>query len=620
MPWASQRTIPVLLASATLIPIIALGWLGVRVLQQDHALERQQERERLEVAAGRVALAIEQHLRDIEERVSKGAGLLVTALGIESGQTGPGILYQPAVASVADVPEATFREAEQLEFSASGLQGAATAYRKLVESAQPAVKAAALVRLGRVLRKSGDHAGALDAYRRLLNVAAPPISGQPVELVARQGLCRTYEEMRDSDGLREQVSELSRVLYSGSLRMDRATFDLYRDMTVRWGGQLPPRDAVSRTESVISLWRSWRGGELASRGRRILHEGGEPVLALWAGDTAHIVVSLISARELEAALTPRWRDQRLTVWLQDALGQPFFGARVAGGVILTAAESRSPFVVGVASQSSRDGYGMSRTILIGGLLLTFAFTLAAAYGLYRATMREMALARQQADFISAVSHEFRTPLTSMRHLTEMLVSRGALDEQRKSYYYELLASETERLHRMVESLLSFGRIEAGAYAWRLEPADTRELVNGLVSEFRNDPLVREREILCEIDDGLPSILADREALSRAFWNLLENAVKYSEPGSPIRVFARRDAESIIVGVEDHGNGIPQGEQSKIFQKFVRGSEASRAGIRGVGIGLALVKRIAEAHGGSVQLSSEPGRGSTFTLVLPCHAS
>jgi two-component system sensor histidine kinase KdpD len=109
-------------------------------------------------------------------------------------------------------------------------------------------------------------------------------------------------------------------------------------------------------------------------------------------------------------------------------------------------------------------------------------------------------------------------------------------------------------------------------------------------------------------------------LARALWNLLENAGKYSEPGTQIRVFARRHGDSVLLGVDDEGVGIPPGERDKIFQKFVRGSDAKREGVRGVGIGLALVKRIVEAHGGSIRLESEPGRGSRFTLVLPCHES
>jgi signal transduction histidine kinase len=238
--------------------------------------------------------------------------------------------------------------------------------------------------------------------------------------------------------------------------------------------------------------------------------------------------------------------------------------------------------------------------------------------LYRATTREMVLAREQADFVSAVSHEFRTPLTSMRHLTDLLVSRGVTSEERRTQYYGLLANETERLHRMVESLLSFGRIEGGGYAWQLTTADAGELVNGILEEFRRESLAEGRAVICEVEDDLPAIRADREALSRALWNLLENAAKYSEAGSEIRVFARRLGNTILIGVGDRGVGIPPNEHEKIFQKFVRGAEAKRAGVRGVGIGLALVKRIVEAHGGTVQVESEPGRGSTFTLVLPCH--
>jgi two-component system, OmpR family, phosphate regulon sensor histidine kinase PhoR len=173
---------------------------------------------------------------------------------------------------------------------------------------------------------------------------------------------------------------------------------------------------------------------------------------------------------------------------------------------------------------------------------------------------------------------------------------------------------------MVETLLSFGRIEAGAYAWRLEPVNAGELLRNIVAEFTASAAASGREIVCDISSDLPTVQADRDALSRAMWNLLENAAKYSGPDTPIRVFGKRSSDTILLGVEDRGQGIAKAEQSRIFQKFVRSHEAQRSGIRGVGIGLALVKRITEAHGGSVQLSSEPGHGSTFTLVFPCHAS
>ncbi len=623
MVWNRRQTIPVLLAAATLIPIGALGWLGLRILGQDRDLERQRVRENLEFAAGRLALAMERRLGDIEEQLAQGSGLRLTSAGLDPAQ-GPGILYQPEVSpGGAEAPAPALSEADALEHQRQDLAGAAAAWRRMAQSPTPAARAAALIGLGRVLRKQGDRPAALEAYSRLRQLGSVPVAGQPAELIARQARCRVFEEAGNAEDLRKEVADLARVLYSGAWRIDRPTFELYRDLIRRRAGPPPPAGAVARTEAAIALWRAWRADDLVPRGRRILPAEAMPVLAVWAGGPQHPTAWLAAPAELEAMLGPLWRAQQLAVSLYDADGQRFLGPQLTDTVALTPGETRLPFILRVASLSTparAEGYRARRMVLISGLLLTFGLMLAAAYGLYRATTREMALARQQADFVSAVSHEFRTPLTSMRHLTELLASRGVADEDRKAHYYELLAHETERLHRMVESLLSFGRIEAGAYAWRLEPADASQLVRGMVEEFRREPQARGRQVLCEIDDGLPPIRADREALARALWNLLENAAKYSEPGTPIRVFARRAADSILLGVEDHGSGIPVGEQSAVFQKFVRGAKAGRAGIRGVGIGLALVKHIVEAHGGSVQLSSEPGRGSTFTLVLPCPAS
>jgi signal transduction histidine kinase len=142
----------------------------------------------------------------------------------------------------------------------------------------------------------------------------------------------------------------------------------------------------------------------------------------------------------------------------------------------------------------------------------------------------------------------------------------------------------------------------------------------VAEEFGREPLAEGREVRSEIDADLPVIRGDADALSRAVWNLLENAAKYSARGTPIRIVATRRDGAIRIGVDDRGIGIAPPEQASIFQTFVRGQGATQARARGVGLGLALVKRIVEAHGGSVTVESEPGRGSTFTLVLPCSGS
>lgn len=622
MTWIETRRIPVLLAAATLIPIGALSWLGMRTLQQDRELERQRRRERLEVAAGRLALDVERRLQNVEEQLANGAGIHFLPTGLESSKDLP-ILYQPVELSTAQsVATPILAAAEVEEFQRRDLTAAAATYRRLAASNNPAVRAAALVGLGRVLRQGGDHQGALQVYADLEQLGPVFVAGQPAGLVGRQGRCKVLEEVGDVERLRREVADLARVLNSGTWPIDRATFDLYRDMLQRWNGPAPSSEAIARTEAALELWSAWRRGDLVPRGRRFLQQEAGSVLALWLGGPEHPTVWLATAAELEASWRSLWEARGLAVWLSDTAGQSVFGVPRPGGVSLTPGDTRLPFILSASSLATpdEDSDRMRRAILISGLLAAFLLMLAAAYGLYRATTRELVLARQQSDFVSAVSHEFRTPLTSMRHLTELLVSRSITSEERKVYYYELLAHETERLHRMVESLLSFGRIDVGAYAWRLEPADVSQLLCDIVDEFRHESLAKDRQVLCEIEEGLPPIRADREALSRALWNLLENAGKYSEPGCPIRVFARREGEWVVVGVGDKGGGIPPGEQKKIFQKFVRGADAKRAGVRGVGIGLALVKRIVEAHGGTVQLQSEPGRGSTFTIVLPAQAT
>ncbi len=622
MTWTHRRKLPLFLAVAILLPIGVLSWLAVRIVQQDRDAERQRGRERLEVVAGRLALDIDRRFQDLEEQLARGddgATVIFRASGVDGrGTFKP--LYQPIETADDAVPSTLLDAAHAAEFQRRDHSEAAAIYRLLAASAHPAARASSLIGLARVQRQRGDRAGALAAYADLQQLGHVSVAGQPAALIARQGRCKLHEESGAREELTRCARELAEALDEGGLRIDRATFDVYREMLEQWNVPAQGDGDRAKTDAAIELWSEWRRGDLSPRGRRLVRAGQQSVLAVWSGGVNEANLWLGNPADLDELVGSLWRAQHLTVSMSDTEGHPVIGERQAGSLVLTPADTRLPFILAVRSAvtTDADGGGMRRAVLISGLMIAFALMLAAGYGLYRATTREMVLAREQADFVSAVSHEFRTPLTSMRHLTDLLVSRGVTSEERRTQYYGLLANETERLHRMVESLLSFGRIEGGAYAWQLTTADAGELVNGILDEFRRESLAHGRAVICDVEDGLPAILADRDALSRALWNLLENAAKYSEVGSEIRVFARRLGATILIGVGDRGVGIPPSEHEKIFQKFVRGADAKRAGVRGVGIGLALVKRIVEAHGGTVQVESEPGRGSTFTLVLPCH--
>src|SRR5512136_3056534 len=184
----------------------------------------------------------------------------------------------------------------------------------------------------------------------------------------------------------------------------------------------------------------------------------------------------------------------------------------------------------------------------------------------------MNVARLQSDFVSAVSHEFRTPLTSMRHLTELLEGGIVSSEDRKQKFYGVLAHETRRLHRLVESLLNFGRMEAGKLEYQFEELDAAALVRKVAAEFQGESGAGSHSIELTLpEDQALMICGDREALSRALWNLLDNAVKYSPAGSTVRIELAREGNCAVIRVIDRGMGIPAAEQKEIFKKFVRGS-------------------------------------------------
>jgi signal transduction histidine kinase len=271
---------------------------------------------------------------------------------------------------------------------------------------------------------------------------------------------------------------------------------------------------------------------------------------------------------------------------------------------------------GTSSRASDELAGRRRLLSMGlaAILLLLA---GGSYFLWRVVQRELAVARLQTDFVSTVSHEFRTPLTSLRHVTELLEENDDLPRDRRHSFYEALGRNTERLHRLVESLLDFARMEGGRKPYDLRPVDAGELAAQVVADFQKEVAPLGFTIDLDVEAaGAVQLRADAPSLTNAVWNLLDNAVKYSPDGHIVHVSVRRHASGVAISVRDDGLGIPPHEQKEIFRRFVRGKQASQLGIKGTGLGLALVSHIVQAHGGTIELESAEGAGSTFRLVLP----
>jgi signal transduction histidine kinase len=255
-----------------------------------------------------------------------------------------------------------------------------------------------------------------------------------------------------------------------------------------------------------------------------------------------------------------------------------------------------------------------RRLLLTGLLLILAIILASTYFISRSLRREAEVSRLQSSFVAAVSHEFRTPLTSIRQLTELLASGRVENEAKAETYYRILEKESTRLQRLVEGLLDFGRMEAGAHPYLPEVLNCETFLSEIVIAFREEYDLTNETISLEIT-GLPRVWMDKETLTRAIWNLLDNAVKYSPDVLKIEVKSQVKNDKVSISVTDQGVGIPGNEPSEVFSKFVRGSAARLTHAKGTGMGLAMVRKIIEDQGGSISARNNPDGGAIFTIIL-----
>jgi signal transduction histidine kinase len=228
----------------------------------------------------------------------------------------------------------------------------------------------------------------------------------------------------------------------------------------------------------------------------------------------------------------------------------------------------------------------------------------------------MRLSTLKSDFVANVSHELKTPLALIRLFSETLELGRAPTEEKARQYYRVINKESHRLTQLINNILDFSRIEAGRREYRFARADVTRIVEEVLEAYRFQ--IEQQGFALDVDvaDGVPELMVDEEALGQALINLLNNALKYSRDEKHIRVEVRRDGRRVLITVRDRGIGIPKSEHKKVFEKFYRAEHSLMHETKGSGLGLSLVKHIMEAHRGSVELDSAPGKGSAFSLVLP----
>jgi len=249
----------------------------------------------------------------------------------------------------------------------------------------------------------------------------------------------------------------------------------------------------------------------------------------------------------------------------------------------------------------------------GLLLIVIAAGLVATYRLVR---RETEAAQLKADFVANVSHDLKTPLALIRVFGETLEMGRVRDEATRQEYYRVITRESERLSRLIENVLDFSRIEGGRRTYALAPTAVEPLVRETVESFAYVLAQQGFKVEVTVDPALPAVPMDADAVGHALANLLDNAIKYSAERKAVAVTAALRDGGLALTVADEGIGVPREEQTRIFEKFYRVGRSETQARRGSGMGLALVRHVAEAHGGRVTVESRPGHGSRFTLWLP----
>lgn len=574
-------------ALTVVLPGVILLGFGLRALEQDRRATDQQVRDRLQRAAELAARAVDLQLANWQQFQSDGVSL----------ETGPAlkitplrrVAYEPGERIAAQAVEPFLAEAERYEQVRGNIEAAIPLYRRATVAGGPHLRAAAFARLAACYRKIGMRDKAVQAYRELLKYPEQRIGFVSADLIARFELCSLGEGDRPA---------FYHDLVAGRWRLDKARYLFYSDAARDWAAASDSAHAVEREKLALSAAIE----KYLENPHRFLGD----YLAFWQGTEALILPAAILRPRLERLAT---LDQEVQVRLVDAQAPRTLMAKLQ-----TLSDRDLPWVIeAVPMDAARlyAGADQRRRIYLTMLLSVFAFLMVGSYVTARAVKRELEVARLKSDFVSTVSHEFRSPLTAIGQLSELLQRGRVATEEKRQEYYALISRESGRLSRLVENLLDFSRMEEGRKQYHFDRLDTAEWLRELASGLQRE------NVTLSIPPELPPIMGDRLALTSAVDNLLDNAVKYSPPGSPVvcEAEAEADGRELTIRVRDRGYGIAAEDRDHVFEKFYRGNGEISREVKGAGVGLSLVRQIVEAHGGTVDFDTRVGEGTVFRIRL-----
>ncbi len=562
--------------------------------------------------------------------------------------------------------------ARRLELREGKPTEALAAYSRLVSDRSDArVRAEALGGIARIHRHDGDFDEAANSYRRLEAEFGRVLTGGGISfgIVAQLELGHTQALAGDTAGAVQTLVELYAHLVRTERGLSRAQFSFIVDRlretvdgllvdsssapmaaigdTVR---TLSQEEDLARagTERLLTFQTSAGAALLARQTRRSENSGmryGRMTIEL-QGQAFYLMVPQQRSESADEAgawgllLDPEIMEARLVSALatETAAEQVRWALRGSAGDVRHASgdldagvpavsvglpEGVPPFTIELFPPeagfvqtlltSPRGVFFYAFLLLAGILIFGLALTLSTV-------SHQLELARMQSDFVSTVSHEFKSPLTAVRQIAEMLQADKVPSDEKRRRYYDVLVEQSERLSLLINRVLNFARMDSGLHTFDVRPVDVSQFLHTLVSEVQQRVSDDGFVVRGEIEPALPKVALEPDAFGQAVTNLIENGIKYSGDSKEIVVRGFAENGDIVIAVQDFGIGLDPKEKVRVFERFYRGGDALTRSVKGTGLGLTLVKQIVEGHGGRVDADSEPGRGSTFYIRLPPEAT
>jgi signal transduction histidine kinase len=666
-PGARRKRIILYYFAGVVLPGIILGYMAFRGMRNDQAIREQDNLKKLEANSQIFFSELDADLRRFtDEQTSESIiygtkkfdpSILIIFVKDSTGAKkliSHQLLYPPEELLPGKPdgsnPSSILKNGQRLEFAEQRYSEALGLYQDIIlKTTDPEEKKAALVASARLNKRINQPEKAKATYEMILKEYEGSLLNEQIPLALMAGLeiMKINRALNEKDELRANLQISLELLLHPVCEYDADQFEMFFQSFKEISNE--PNETIDslftklETERARTEYLNWFLGEpnlIETSGNN--HYGsikntiyGIPVNSgelqamffktennngIQAGMVIDFQVFVSSVWErLIRTIDP---DSSINAKIVDVNGDPVFSRVIAEETEylsfpfpenlpewkLLLSENRPGFI----STLMKAGSGI---YLFAFILIVLLMLLGFVFIMYTLTV-ELRLNMLKSEFISNVSHELKSPLTSIHMMTEMLYHNRVRNEDRKAEYYAAMLEESDHLSHLIDNILDFSRIDEDRKKYEFTDLDPDKLTREFLKSIRE--MIRENGFVINYNCPIkvPDIRADRNAILQVLYNLVDNAIKFSHRSRKVDINLACKNNKIELSVKDYGIGIFLNEQEKIFERFYRSRESQKSGIRGSGIGLTIVKKIVEDHGGQLTLESMPGEGSEFTVRLP----